>query len=135
LKIFENMKWSWGPLVSLSHRLNDSRRSLACDTMSGDVMVTVHRRSSPIHMGHSSLSRTWVHRDSSPTSLLPPHACSLLLLSALSPSICSPSSAAVKPTHRRPCGSIAPLSSVEGTTTLSSSNQRLMTPATTFPHR
>jgi hypothetical protein len=122
------------PTCSRSHRLNGSRRSpaRARDTVRGDAMVTVHHQSPPSHVGQPSLSRVWAHRDCSQTSLSPPHACSLHLLSALSLSLCSPSPAAVKPTRHRPCGSIAPPSSAEGATTPSSSNQWLTAPGNHF---
>jgi hypothetical protein len=124
------MKWSRDPLVSHNHPLNGSRRSVAptCDTMHDDVTVIVHHQSLPSHMGQPSLSRAWAHRDSSPTSLSPPRACSPLLLSTLPPSLCSPSPAAAKPAHRYQCGSITQPSSAEGAPTPSSSNKRLTAP-------
>jgi hypothetical protein len=122
------MKWSRGPLVSRSHHLKGSRRSPA----RGDATVTIHHRSPPSHVGQPSLSCTWAHRDSSLTSLSPPRMCSLLLLSFLSPSLYSPSLAAMKPARCHLCGSIAPPSSVEGAATPLSSNQQLTAPGDHF---
>jgi hypothetical protein len=112
------MKWSRGPLVSCNHHLNGSCRSpaRACDT----------------HVGQPSLSRAWAHRDSSPTSLSPPHLRSLLLLPALPLLVCSPSPTVTKVAHHRPCETIAQPSSAEGAATPLSSNQRLTTPGDHF---
>jgi hypothetical protein len=128
------MKWSRDPLVSRNHRLNSSCRlpAHAHDTACRDATVTIHHRSPPPHVGQPSLSRMWAHRDSSPTSLLPPHACTLLLLSALPPSLCSPSPAVVKPARRRPCESIALPSSAEGAATPTTLNQWLTAPGDHF---
>jgi hypothetical protein len=128
------MKWSPGPLVSCNHHLNGSCRSpaRACNTACSDPIVTVHHRPPPSHVGQPSLSRAWAHRDSSPTSLSPPHLRSLLLLPALPLLVCSPSPTVTKVAHHRPCETIAQPSSAEGAATPLSSNQRLTTPGDHF---